>query len=94
MKEMNETSEISERIRGIIMNNFPLGRHRTIMSHESILGSGLIDSMGILELVEHIEGEFKIIVSEEDLLPEHFETIASLTAFVERKVNNDSSGTL
>ena len=74
------------------MEKFPLARGRSIVTHESILGTGIIDSMGILELVEHIEGEFKIIISEEDLHPEHFEMIASLAAFVDQRVNNGHCG--
>ncbi|MFI5325549.1 MAG: hypothetical protein ACHQ7H_04890 [Candidatus Rokuibacteriota bacterium] len=41
--------------------------------------------MGVLDLVGYLEQEFGIAVADDDLLPEHFETLRRLTAFVEDK---------
>ena len=51
---------------------------------EPLLGSGIVDSLGIMRLVSYIEEEFGIEVSEEDLVPEHFQTVNRMAAFVER----------
>jgi acyl carrier protein len=55
---------------------------------DPLLKDGLIDSMGILELVTFVEKEFGIVVSDEDLLPENFGSIRSLTEFVHNKTQN------
>ncbi len=55
---------------------------------DPLLKGGLIDSMGILELVTFVEKEFGIVVSDEDLLPENFGSIRSLTEFVHNKTQN------
>jgi acyl carrier protein len=39
----------------------------------------------VLDLVGYLEQAFTITVSDDDLTPEHFETLRRLTAFVEDK---------
>ena len=43
-----------------------------------------LDSMAVLELIAALEQRFGITVAEEDVTAETFETLGSLTAFVER----------
>ncbi len=50
---------------------------------EPLLGSGIVDSLGIMRLVSFIEEEFEVVVSDEDLVPEHFQSVNRLVAFVE-----------
>jgi acyl carrier protein len=65
---------------------FPLARKQSIFKDDSpLLDSGIIDSLGVLDLIKFIEEEFKIMVSDEDLLPENFETVANMSAFVQTK---------
>jgi acyl carrier protein len=52
---------------------------------ENLLAQGIIDSMGILSLVAFMEKRFGIKASEDDMIPENFETLEALRAFVERK---------
>ena len=88
----NETVEAGSRIRRFILKHFPLARKQSSIEDDSqLLNSGIIDSLGVLDLVSFIENEFKITISEEDLLAENFETIASMTTFIERKGNGQSS---
>jgi acyl carrier protein len=37
-----------------------------------------------MRLVSYIEEEFGVVVPEEELVPEHFQSVSRLTAFVER----------
>jgi len=71
-----------------IFDNFPLAKERNIDSGDSLLDSGVIDSLGTLELVAYLEREFDFIVEDEDMVADHFETIASITAFVKTKLEN------
>jgi len=50
---------------------------------EPLLGSGIIDSLGIMRLVSYIEEEFGVEVPEEQLVPEHFRTVTVLAQFVD-----------
>lgn len=54
-------------------------------SDESLLETGTIDSMGVLQLVAFLESTYGIKVEDDDLMPENFDTIAAITSFVERR---------
>jgi acyl carrier protein len=48
---------------------------------------GILDSISILELVVALEREFGIEVTGEDVRPENFQDIPSLTVFISRKIS-------
>lgn len=52
---------------------------------ESLLESGTIDSVGVLQLVSFIEKTYGIKVEDDDLMPENFDTIAAIASFIERR---------
>jgi acyl carrier protein len=52
---------------------------------EDLLASGIIDSHGLMEVVGFIESRYGIVVADEDLLPENFESLTSIEGFVTRK---------
>ena len=45
----------------------------------------MIDSTGILELIEFLEAEFEISVDEAETVPENLDGVANLVAYVGRK---------
>ena len=51
----------------------------------SLIETGIIDSTGILELIEFLESHFGIEVSEAETVPENLDGISSLTKFVVSK---------
>lgn len=51
----------------------------------SLVEEGIIDSTGILELIEFLEYHFDIEVSEAETVPENLGSISSLTSFVMSK---------
>ena len=50
--------------------------------HDSLLESGVIDSMAVLEIVGHIEQQYGVTVSDDDMMPENFDTIEAIAAFI------------
>lgn len=81
--EMQAT--VSDRIREFVRSRFPLARNLDFSDEDSLLDAGVIDSLGILDLVGFLEETFGIQASDEDLNPENFDSIATLVAFVESK---------
>ncbi len=51
---------------------------------ESFLASGLIDSLGIVQLVSFVERTDAMKVPDRDLVPDNFDSVAKLAAYVER----------
>jgi len=79
MDRQNTTSKI----KSFLTQQFPMTKN--VSNDEPLLTNGLIDSLGILEVVSFVENEFGIVVSDEDLLPENFGSIHSLSNFVHEK---------
>jgi acyl carrier protein len=52
---------------------------------DDLLANGIIDSHGLMELVGFIEQRYGITVADDDLLPENFQSLSHIAAFVERK---------
>jgi acyl carrier protein len=55
---------------------------RTPSDDDSLVEGGVIDSTGILELIEFLEAQFDISVSEAETVPQNLDTISRLTRFV------------
>lgn len=77
-------TDAESRIRSFVETSFAKGG-AAIDTDASLLDSGLIDSTGIFELVSFLEGEFGIEVADEEIVPEHFETVRLIAAFVDGK---------
>jgi acyl carrier protein len=73
----------ASKIRTFLAQQFPMTKN--IGNDEPLLKNGLIDSLGILEVVTFMEKEFGIVVSDEDLLPDNFGSIYSLADFIHNK---------
>ncbi len=52
---------------------------------DRLLERGIIDSMGVMELVAFLQERFAITVDEREITEEHFGSIAAITAYVARK---------
>jgi acyl carrier protein len=52
----------------------------------SFLEEGIVDSTGILELVMFVEETFGITVQDEEIVPQNFDSVSQLAAYVRRKL--------
>jgi acyl carrier protein len=76
---------VTDRIRAFLADHFPAARSRRLDDEDRLLANGILDSLGVLDLVAFLEKEFEITVSDDDLVPDHFETLGRLGAFVQTK---------
>ena len=56
----------------------------------SLLESGLIDSVNMVQILSFIEEQFGIKVGDDELVPENFETIDSMCKLIQGKLPNNS----
>jgi acyl carrier protein len=81
-------SEYITPVRAFIFENFLFDADQNALSNDdSFLQQGIIDSTGVLELVEWLEEEFNIQIEDEELIPENLDSVNRIAAFVERKKN-------
>lgn len=79
---------IAASIRTFIFENFLFDADENALKNDdSFLEKGIIDSTGILELVEWIEEEFDIQVDDEELIPENLDSVDKLAIFITKKNN-------
>ncbi len=86
------TDVVMARIRYFVLKQFPLAGQRDIADTDSLLENGIVDSMGILEIVGFIEREFEIELSDEDLLADTFESVETLSRFVAQRLETVTAG--
>jgi len=76
-------NDLKQSIRTFIETSFLFREGRGgLTDGESLLGAGLIDSTGILELVTYLESEFGIVVQDEEIIPENLDSVDQITAYV------------
>jgi acyl carrier protein len=81
-----ENTDAVLRIRQFVLQKFPLAKRRNVTDHDNLLESGIIDSLGVLELVTFMQQEFSLTVDDENLTPENFQTIECMARFVARNL--------
>ena len=53
----------------------------------NLIEEGIIDSLGIMKLLTFIEESFDLQISDEELLPENFESLKAICDMVENKMS-------
>ena len=55
---------------------------KTVHEHESLTETGVIDSIGLLQLVDYLEARYKIEIPMELITPENFDTLSGISQSV------------
>ena len=78
--------DLESEIQAFLTQNFPLYGGAEVDRDQSLVDSGVIDSLGILELVEFVEARFGIRIPEDELLPENLDSVANITNYLSTKL--------
>ncbi len=74
------------KIRAFIEETFTLpGPKGRLTEGESLMGSGRVDSMGVLSLASFVQDTFGIDVRDDELVPDNFDSIDKLVQYLTRK---------
>lgn len=80
------TAGVKQAIRAYLVDTFLFGEGGDDLADDaSLLEAGIIDSTGVLEVVAMLEGQYGIGVDDEELVPENFDSVERLVAFVQKK---------
>ena len=78
---------IEEQIRQYVADNFLFSDDGYQLSDAvSFLEEGIVDSTGVLELVMFVEETYDVAVRDEEIVPENFDSVSQLAAYVRRKM--------
>ena len=87
---LNE-NPIGQEVRAFVLEHFPLARHKHVSDTDSLVESGIVDSLGVLEIVTFLEARFGIVVADVDVVSENFLSIAAIANYVESKQQPSST---
>jgi len=76
---------MTDQVRAFLTTNFYVPDPGALANDASLLDQGLIDSTGVLEVIDFIETTFGITVEDAEMLPENLDSIDRITAFIQRK---------
>jgi acyl carrier protein len=85
--QVNKVADV-EAVKAVVVSSLGVEERAASLDADSQLLGALpeLDSMAVLVLVHDLEAEFGIVVEDEDLSADIFDTLADLTAFVDRKL--------
>jgi acyl carrier protein len=79
-------TQIAEETRRYITANFLYARpDRVVGEDEHLMERGIIDSMGMMELIDFLEERFGVRPDDEDITEQNFATLARIAGYVARK---------
>ena len=78
--------DVKEQIRQYVAENFLFSDNGFELGNdESFLEAGVVDSLGVLELVTFVEEEFSLQVADEEIVPDNFDSVNRLADYIGRK---------
>jgi len=78
---METSAVIKEFIIGEIMHGADDGG---LENDTALLDEGILDSLGLQMLITYLEGKYDIVVDDDYLMPEYFESINSIAELIEK----------
>jgi len=75
-----------EQVRQFILENFLYTDDGSALRDDaSFQESGIIDSTGIIELVEFLQDQFAVTIDDDDIVPENIDSVDAIVGFLQRK---------
>jgi acyl carrier protein len=81
-----DSIDIQNKIYNFILENFPNAIANKINEESSLLKDKIIDSLGILTIIQYLEEEFNITIIDDEVNENNFTTIKTITDFIKSKI--------
>jgi acyl carrier protein len=91
MTDSTASHSVESKLRDFIAQNMLYSPDGFSYSDDaSFLQEGIVDSLGVMQLVEFVQKDFHVTVDQPDVTPENFDSIARLAGFVRRKLQTQT----
>ncbi len=77
---------IESTLERFILDELLIGSKAKLGYDESLIDSGIVDSLGLLRLMAFVEKEFNVAIEDDEVIGENFQTINVMKALIERKL--------
>ncbi len=86
--ETGETMEIKTQVREYVAKNLLFSDNGfEYDDDDSFLQEGIVDSVGVLELVLFVEEKFGVAVDDQDITPDNFDSVNKLAHYIQRHID-------
>lgn len=80
------TDDLREKIRTFILENYLFTADKAALGlDDSLLGRGIVDSTGMLEIIFFIEEQLGVKVKDEEMIPDNLDGVNKIANFVAGK---------
>jgi acyl carrier protein len=79
--------DIEREVHSFVMSNFLFDQSVDLEPDDSLLDKGLIDSTGVIELVDFLEERFGIKVEDDEVIPANLDSVRSVAKYVVKKLS-------
>ena len=77
---------LRDQIRGFILENYLFTADVSALGlDDSLLGRGIVDSTGMLEIIFFIEEQLGVKVKDDEMIPDNLDSVNRIAAFVESR---------
>lgn len=92
---MASHDEIVTKTREFLFENLLFLRPDLELGNDTpLLKAGVVDSMGVVEIVEYVQDAFSITVGDEEITEDHLGTLDAIATFVLRKIESGAGDSL
>lgn len=82
--------DVQARVRQFIQENFLYMRPDFVLgADDSLLGKGIVDSMGVMEVIEFLASEFDVVVDDADITEENLGTLNAIAKYAVAHASED-----
>ena len=80
------SDDLRQRIQKFILENYLFSTDRSALGFDdSLLGRGIVDSTGMLEIIMFVEEQLGVTVKDEEMIPDNLDSVNRIAAFVESR---------
>jgi acyl carrier protein len=73
---------LQDEIRNYLTSQSGVSGVHDVPSSASLLEAGILDSVVMIDLIAFLEGRYGIVIHEDDMMPENFESIDAIAGYV------------
>jgi acyl carrier protein len=79
-------ADVKQQVREFVLESARSKGINEVSDTQSLMEAGIVDSLGIFRLVSFLEDTFRVRISDDDIVPENFQSIDEIDRFVAAKL--------
>jgi acyl carrier protein len=84
-------NDIKQEIRDFITENLVYSENGIAYADDaSLLENGVLDSFGVMEVIAFVEEGYDVNVEDREIVPDNFDSVESIAAYVTRKTTKEN----